>query len=39
MIRPEYYDINEIQKIKVDPSSFSLFQINTWSLNKDFDDL
>lgn len=35
----KHYDINEIQKIKEDPSSFSLFQINTCSLNKNFDDL
>ena len=39
MISPNYYDINEIIKIKVDSSSLLLFHIITCSLNKNFDDL
>ena len=32
-------DIDEIQKMKVEPNSFSLFRINSCSLNKNFEDL
>ena len=32
-------DIDEIQKMKVEPNSFSLFHINSCSLNKNFEDL
>ena len=32
-------DIDEIQKIKIEPNSTSLFHINSYSLNKSFEDL
>ena len=32
-------DIDEIQKIKIEPNSLSLFHINSCSLNKNFEDL
>ena len=32
-------DIDEIQKMKVEPNSLSLFHINSCSLNKNFEDL
>ena len=32
-------DIDEIQKMKIDPNSVSLFHINCSSLNKNFEDL
>ena len=32
-------DIGEIQKMKIEPSSLSLFHINSCSLNKNFEDL
>ena len=32
-------DIDEIQKMKIEPNSISLFHINSCSLNKNFEDL
>ena len=32
-------DIDEIQKIQIEPNSLSLFHINSFSLNKNFEDL
>ena len=32
-------DIDEIQKMKIEPNSLSLFHINSCSLNKNFEDL
>ena len=32
-------DIDEIQKMKVEPNPLSLFHINSCSLNKNFEDL
>ena len=32
-------DIHEIQKIKIKPNLLLLFQINSFSLNKNFEDL
>ena len=32
-------DIEEIQKMKIEPNSLSLFHINSCSLNKNFEDL
>ena len=32
-------DIDEIQKMKIEPNSLSLFHINSRSLNKNFEDL
>ena len=32
-------DIDEIQKMKIEPNSLSLFQINSCFLNKNFEDL
>ena len=32
-------DIDEIQKIKIEPNLLSLFHINSCSLNKNFEDL
>ena len=32
-------DIDEIQKMKIEPDSVSLFHINSCSLNKNFEDL
>ena len=32
-------DINEVQKMKIEPNSLSLFHINSCSLNKNFEDL
>ena len=32
-------DIDKIQKMKIEPNSLFLFHINSWSLNKYFEDL
>ena len=32
-------DIDEIQMMKIEPNSLSLFHINSYSLNKNFEDL
>ena len=32
-------DIDEIQKMKVEPNPLSLFHLNSFSLNKNFEDL
>ena len=32
-------DIDEIQKMKIEPNSLSLFHVNSCSLNKNFEDL
>ena len=32
-------DIDEIQKMKIEPNSLSLFDMNYFSLNKNFEDL
>ena len=32
-------DIDEIQKMKIEPNSFSLFQINSCSVSKNFEKL
>ena len=41
MTNCKYYDIDDTQKIKFKPNSFSLFlfDLNACSLNKNFDDL
>ena len=38
VIRYKYHDLEEVQSIKI-PSCFSLFQINTCYLNKNFEGL
>ena len=38
MTNCKYCDIDEIQNIKSTPNSLSLFHLNTFSLNKNFDD-
>ena len=39
MISSKYFDINEIQKINVDPSYLFLFHFNICSPKKNFDEL
>ena len=39
MTNCNYYDIDDIQKIKSKPKSLSLFHLNAYSFNKNFDDL
>ena len=38
-INPRNLGINEIQKMNIEPNSFSLSHRNSYSLNKNFEDL
>ena len=39
VVRYKYHDLEEVQSMKIPKSCFSLFQINTCSLSKNFEGL
>ena len=39
VVQSKYYDVDELQKLKIPHNSLSLFHINSCSLNKNFEEL